>query len=144
MAWIRAWRGRGRAVQDPRCRTGDAGEAASRGGHGGCRRRRRRGGCGGRTTGGWHVFFRFRDDWLAAPGRSAGATGLRRREAEAWNVKRFFCLHFILFISRKKNRIVFANWTGPTMNRYLGRVVRVLHKRIYRTSAGAATANLLC
>jgi hypothetical protein len=43
----------------------------------------------------------------------------------------------------KKNRIVFANWTGPTMNRYLGRVVRVLHKRIYRTSAGAATANLL-
>jgi hypothetical protein len=56
MAWIRVWRGQGRAVQDPRCRTGDAGEATSREGQGGCGRRKR-GGCRGRAIGGERVFF---------------------------------------------------------------------------------------
>jgi hypothetical protein len=33
-----------------------------------------------------------------------GVTGLRRREAEMWKVKRFFCLHFILFSSRDTSK----------------------------------------
>jgi hypothetical protein len=52
VAWIRAWRRRGRAVQDPRCRTGDAGRRRAEG-----TRRVRTEARRVRATGGGRVFF---------------------------------------------------------------------------------------